>query len=153
MANPFPFVSGSILYASELNGIGEAWTSYTPVIKGGATTVTANLNYAKYARVNKIVILAVSATVTSAGAANGVVTVSLPIAAASVGAAVDIATNGSFIIKDAGTAYYTGVAQLITTTTVGGSAYGSVNNMGASQPAFTLANGDGVGVFIAYEVA
>ena len=153
MANPFPFSVGAVLTAAQMNSIGEAWTSYTPVIKGGATTVTATLNYAKYAQVNKIVILAVSATVTSAGAANGVVTISLPIAAANIGAAVDVATNGSFIIKDSGTAYYTGAAQLITTTTVGGTAYGSVNNMGASQPAFTLANGDGVGAFIAYEVA
>jgi hypothetical protein len=153
MATPFPFTAGQVLTAAQLNGIGEAWTSYTPVVKGGATTVTATINYAKYAQVNKIVIVVASVNVTSAGAANGVVTMSLPIAAANIGSTVDIGTCGSFIIKDASAAYFTGAAQLITTTEVAGSSYASTQNMGATQPAFTLANGDGVGMFVVYEVA
>jgi hypothetical protein len=150
MANPFPFVAGNVLTAAELNGIGEAWTSYTPTIKGGATTVTATITYAKYARVNKLVIATVLATVTSAGAANGAITVSLPIAAAT---GLNESTSGTFLVKDAGTAYYFGAAVIYSTTEVRGQAYNSADYMGANTPAFTLANNDVIGMTVIYQVA
>ena len=150
MANPFPFVAGDVLTAAELNGIGEAWTSYTPVIKGGATTVTATLTYAKYARVNKVVFARVDATITSAGAVNGGITVSLPVAATQ---ASTTAVVGSFMILKAGVAFYAGAAVNSTTSTAAGTAYGSVDFMGASNPSITLANLDKVSFFICYEVA
>lgn len=53
MANPFPFVAGSVLTAAELNGIGEAAVSFTPTFssytRGNGTSV------AYYMRVNKLV--------------------------------------------------------------------------------------------------
>ena len=149
MANPFPFVAGAVLTAAELNGIGEAWTSYTPVIKGGATTVTATINYAKYARVNKVVFVRVNATVTSAGAANGIISISLPINTTSTG---DMTNVGTFTIKDTGTAYYTGNAILQSQTVVGQS-YNTGNYMGDTGPTMTLANNDGLAISICYEVA
>jgi hypothetical protein len=149
MANPFPFVASTVLTAAQLNGIGEAWTSYTPVIKGGATTVTATITYAKYAQVNKVVWVRVNATVTSAGAANGIISVSLPIASTQTG---DMTTVGTFVVKDSGTAYYSGAA-ILSGTTVVGQAYGSGNYMGDAVPTMTLANNDAVAFFICYEVA
>jgi hypothetical protein len=152
MANPFPFVAGTVLEASQLNGIGEAWTSYTPVIKGGATTVTATLTYAKYARVNKLIVLQVDAIVTSAGAANGIISVSLPTGLDLINT-TGFATIGSFQVTDLGTAFFSGAAVPITTTTVGGISYNQGNYMGATGPAFTLANNDRIAMSICYEVA
>ena len=144
--------SGQVLTAATLNTIGAAWESYTPTIKGGATTVTATITYARYARINKNVIVQVAATVTSAGAANGLISISLPVGLDAL-LNSDFRTVGEFIIKDSGTAYYTGLATTNGTTTIAGLSYGSTNNMGANSPAMTLANGDAVGMSIIYEVA
>ena len=58
MANPFPFVAGSVLTAAELNGIGEAWTSYTPVWTGSTTNpaIGNGTISGKYCQVNKLVV-------------------------------------------------------------------------------------------------
>ena len=152
MANPFPFTAGQVLTAAQLNGIGEAWTSYTPVIKGGATTVTATMNYAKYARINKIIIVQVDATVTSAGAANGTITVSLPTGLDLINSS-GFTTIGNFFVTDLGVAFYAGAAVPASTTTVGGISYNAGAYMGNGSPAFTLANGDRVAMSICYEVA
>jgi len=129
-----------------------AWTSYTPVIKGGATTVSATIVYAKYIQIGKTVILQVQANVTSAGAASGRVTVSLPSTLPTT-VSGDMSINGSFSIKDSGTAYYSGSALAFSTTTIAGLGYNSVDAMGVSAPAMTLANGDTVSISIMYEVA
>lgn len=152
MTNPFPFTAGQVLTAAQLNGIGEAWTSYTPVIKGGATTVTTSLIYAKYARVNKVVFLQVLATVTSAGAVNGAITFSLPAGLNAVSPA-NQRVIGDFFIQDTGTAFYFGAAIATGVSEISGQAYGSVDRMGANTPAMTLANGDIVAISICYEVA
>lgn len=152
MANPFPFVAGTVLEASQLNGIGEAWTSYTPVIKGGATTVTATLHYAKYLQVNKLVFVQVYAEVTSTGATNGKITISLP-------TGLDLINNtgfsvvGNFFVTDLGVAFYQGAAAPDTATTVGGISYNAGDYMGNASPAFTLVSGDRVAMSIFYEVA
>jgi hypothetical protein len=145
-------VSGQVLTAATLNTIGAAWESYTPTIKGGATTVTATIIYAKYARINKNVIVQVAATVTSAGAANGVVTISLPVGLDALFNS-DFRSVGVFVIKDSGVGWYTGVAITSGTTAIAALSYGATNNMGANSPAMTLANGDGVSMSIIYEVA
>jgi hypothetical protein len=152
MANPFPFVAGDVLTAAELNSIGEAWTSYTPVIKGGATTVTATIQYAKYAQVNKVVWVRVNATVTSAGAVNGAISITLPTTLASTQFSAN-AIAGGFFIRDSGTAFYSGVAIINDATTVLGISYNSGDFMGNSGPAMTLASGDVVSMFVCYEVA
>ena len=152
MANPFPFVAGDILTAAELNGIGEAWTSYTPVIKGGATTVTATIEYAKYARINKIVCVQMRATVTSAGAANGIINITLP-----TGLDVLTASNqrnvGTLIIEDTGVGFYVGLAVSTNGTSIQAFSYNVGDFMGAAGPAMTLANGDKIGFSVCYEVA
>jgi hypothetical protein len=152
MANPFPFVAGDVLTAAELNGIGEAWTSYTPVIKGGATTVTATIQYAKWAQVNKIVWVQVRATVTSAGAANGIINVTLP-----TGLAVLTPSNqrniGSFMIEDTGVGFFSGVAVSTNGTSIQAFGTNVGDFMGGQSPAMTLANNDIIGFSVCYEVA
>ena len=152
MANPFPFVAGSVLTAAELNGIGEAWTSYTPVIKGGATTVTATLHYAKYLQINKLVFVQVYAEVTSTGAANGVITVSLPTGLDPINNS-GFSVVGNFFVTDLGVAFYHGAAVPASATTMSGISNAQGNSMGVASPAMTLVSGDRVAMSICYEVA
>lgn len=142
---------GQVLTAATMNSIGAAWESYTPTIKGGATTVTATINYAKYAQIQKTVFVNVDVTVTSAGAANGSITVSLPATLTPL-SQNDTRVVGSFVVKDVGTAYYAGVA-IANGGVIQGIAYNSVDYMGAATPAMTLANTDQIGISIIYEVA
>ena len=155
MANPFPFVAGDVLTAAELNGIGEAWTSYTPVIKGGATTVTATITYAKYQQINKLCYVQVLATVTSTGSANGAITISLPIAPLYQDVRL---ARGNFFLDDNGTGIYSGLAIISSgngqTNAVSGFASAQTQDvMGAASPAMTLVNNDKVGFSVFYEVA
>ena len=57
MANPFPFVAGAVLEAAQLNGIGEAFTSFTPAWTATTTNpVIGNGTLTgAYTRVNKLV--------------------------------------------------------------------------------------------------
>lgn len=134
-----------------ISNIGAAWTSYTPTIKGGATTVTATINYAKYSQIQKTVFVQVRATVTSAGAANGIISISLPSGLNPINQS-DIATLGTFTIKDTGTALYMGAA-ICLSNVINGIAYNSPGLMGANVPSMTLANTDEVGISVVYEVA
>ena len=130
-----------------------AWTSYTPVIKGGATTVSATISYAKYVQIGKTVMLQVSAAITSAGAANGRITVSTPTTLNPLVTSDFPSTVGTMLIKDSGTAFYNGAAFVFATGIIAGLGYGSVDSMGVSAPAFTLASGDTGSISIMYEVA
>jgi hypothetical protein len=154
MTSPFPFVANAVLTAAQLNGIGEAWTSYTPVIKGGATTVTATLNYAKYAQVNKVVFVRVEATITSAGAANGDITVTLPVQP--TGTLSSSSVFGTFFILKSAVAFYQGAAILYGTSPsilCSGTSFNTGGFMGGTGPAITLGNNDKVAFTVSYEVA
>jgi hypothetical protein len=78
MATPFPFSSGQILTAAQMNSIGEAAIAYTPTVTAGSgsfTTVSATGNYI---RVNKFMLLRFVVTITNNGTANGSVNISVP---------------------------------------------------------------------------
>ena len=80
MANPFPFVSGSVLTAAELNGIGEA-VSFTPTFNDftlGNGTATAS-----YVLVNKLCFMTVKVTLGSTSSVTGSPSVNLPFTSAS----------------------------------------------------------------------
>jgi hypothetical protein len=80
MANPFPFVAGSVLEAAQLNGIGEAWTSYTPTVtSSGGTITTVGAVSAYYTQVNKIVFVYFSIEITTVGTATGQLRFTLPV--------------------------------------------------------------------------
>jgi hypothetical protein len=80
MANPFPFVAGSVLQAAQLNGIGEATIAYTPTL--GGITIGNGTVAAYYTRVNKLVYGSVYITLGSTSAITTTVTFSLPVTAA-----------------------------------------------------------------------
>jgi hypothetical protein len=76
MANPFPFVAGSVLTAAELNGIGEA-TAYTPTITNGSLgngTITGS-----YVQVNKLVYGAIKFALGTTSTITGQLQFSFPI--------------------------------------------------------------------------
>jgi hypothetical protein len=58
MANPFPFTSGQVLTAAQMNSIGEAWTSFTPVWTSTGTqpAIGNGTLVGKFCRINKLVI-------------------------------------------------------------------------------------------------
>ena len=80
MANPFPFTAGQVLTAAQMNGIGEAGTTFTPTwtgyTRGNGTTV------AYYVRVNKLVYIYVEETLGSTSSMGSAPTLTLPITAA-----------------------------------------------------------------------
>jgi len=80
MANPFPFTTGQVLTAAQMNGIGEK-TAYTPTFTNltlGNGTLTAD-----FYRVQNVVTATVAVVFGSTTSISGDVTVTLPIARAS----------------------------------------------------------------------
>jgi hypothetical protein len=144
--------SGTTLPAATLNTIGAAWESYTPTISQGAT-LTKTIGYAKYTRINKLVIVHVMCTITSAGTAGSVYVCTLPITAANADAPY-FGCNGSATFYDASAAqpYVWGVhlgasSQInFVGITAGGNYAGNVPNV-------TAANGDTLSFIISYEAA
>ena len=130
MANPFPFVSGSVLYASQLNGIGEN-VSFTPTLTGitlGNGTATAT-----YTRSNQQIHLQLQVTFGSTTAATGTIGLTLPVAGTS--AEVNTAI-GAVRILDSGSAFYDGLVYLAATTLV----YVTVTNVASTYAISTVAN-------------
>ena len=134
-------------------GIESAWTSYTPTIKQGTTTLTATINRAKYKQIGKTVFLSVSATITQTGSAGTVIYVGIPSGLAPLNGS-DGLTNGIFFYQDTGTAYYSGICSLSAAnpTFFQGIAHNTANSIG-NAPSFTAANTDIVSLTITYEVA
>lgn len=152
MANPFPFSSGDILTAAELNGIGE-WTAYTPTVYNmvvGNGTVDF-----KYAQINKVVHLRGVFTMgsTSTFGATGAPFFSLPIPSAYLqgvlGHADYIDATGADYVgyitfRNAGTTYF-GISTVTGT-------YPTRGLLGTTVP-FTWTTGDYLSISATYEVA
>ena len=111
MTNPFPFTSGNILNASELNAIGDA-TAFTPSWATGVTVGNA-IQTANYIEVNDLIFLQVNLQLGSTSAITGDVRMNLPITASGT---FEVAAYLTGIIYDTSSgAYYR----------VMGTAYGS----------------------------
>ena len=80
MANPFPFSSGDVLTAADLNDIGE-WTSFTP--SWSNLTVGNGTQTAVYAQVNEVVVVSFSLTLGSTSSIGSGPRFSLPVTGAS----------------------------------------------------------------------
>jgi hypothetical protein len=150
MASPFPFTSGQVLTAAQLNALNEINT-FTPVVKQGTTTFTVTTTEASYYQVNKLVYGTVYVTVASGtGQAGNSLIVDLPVNATSAPGSV----VGSVWIYDSNTATaYGGQTVLVTATTFqflgdwsGGNAFGI-------SPAVQLTTSDQVRFNFCYEVA
>jgi len=143
-------IAGQILTAATMNSIGAAWETYVPVFKTGATTRTTTVVYARFCQIQKLITVQVELTCTEAGTANAALSISLPTTLTYAKPSSNFATVGTFSMLDSGTAFYTGVATL-DTATIKGLAYGSVDNMGVSTPALTIAVGDKVSFSVVLE--
>jgi hypothetical protein len=79
MANPFPFTAGQVLTAAQMNGIGEAGTTFTPSWSGYTRGNGTSIAY--YVRVNKLVYVYVKETLGSTSSVTGAIVLTLPITA------------------------------------------------------------------------
>ena len=149
--------TGDVLTATAYNNlIGNAatlalaWTAFTPQLRTGTTNVASTNNYGRYLVMGKLVIAQAKVTATAVGTASGVLKLSTP---TGVATQVVEAAIGSYLVKDTGTAYYTGVALFEETGYVSGQAYGGGGTMGANTPAMTIAVGDVVSYAVVYEIS
>lgn len=136
--------------ARDLSVAPNAWTSYTPVLKQGTTTVSATVDYAKYMQVGKTVHLQVRVTATGTGSAGTEIFISPPSGLTPVN--THPSTIGTFMLLDAGTAYFVGVCSYFGTN-IAGTSYNSQDFMGKNSPNMTIASNDQVSINVTYEVA
>lgn len=112
MASPFPFTSGQVLTAAQLNGIAEL-TDYSGSITFNGFTLGNGTVVTSYARVQDLVAYSGRVTLGSTSSMTGPLDVSLPLSAASL-------TNGQ-----AGVAYCDNPFRRVAACAV----FGNVNNM------------------------
>ena len=126
------------------------WTTFTPQLRTGTTNVNSTNNYGRYVQQGKIITAQAKVTATAVGVASNAIKLSIP-----TGTAVNTsdAAIGTVIIKDTGTAFYTGAAAIYEAGYVSGVSYNSTDSMGASAPVMTIAVGDIVSYAITYEIA
>ena len=126
------------------------WTTFTPQLRTGTTNVASTNNYGRYIVQGKTVTAQAKVTASFGGVANTAIKLSIP-----TGTMVQStdAAIGAFLIKDTGTAYYSGVAVTVETGYVSGQAYNSADNMGANTPAMTIVSGDVVSYSVVYEIS
>ena len=139
--------SGQVLTAAIMNQIGAAWVSYTPTLTQGVT-VTKTTGLAKYCQIQKLIIVNMDLTVTSAGTGAVGISIGLPIATAA-GTTQQIGTG--MVYDQSANALYSGPASIATTTTIT-MLYQTGSPIGQS-PSFALASGDVIRLMVAYEAA
>jgi hypothetical protein len=153
MANPFPFVAGSVLTAAELNGIGEA-TAYTPTITNGSLgngTITGS-----YVQVNKLVYGAIKFALGTTSTITGQLQFSFPITNAASQASVIVGT-GYYYDGSSGLTYDAKTYRLSSTVmsffVINASAtYSTYSVLNASVPV-VYTNGDEIVCSFTYEAA
>jgi hypothetical protein len=108
MANPFPFVAGSVLQASQLNGIGEQ-TTFTPAFNN-FTLGNGTINYATFVRVQNLVFVQLRVTLGSTSSVSGNIFFGCPV--------VPVEQNqgpvGECTFNDVGGASFTGQVTMAT---------------------------------------
>lgn len=140
MTSPFPFSSGDVLTAADLNSIGEM-TSFTT----SATNISISSQDCYFARVNDLVIARYY--VVFAGAASGNILLSLPVAMTGYGVPYPAGAMGYGVAVDAtaSNAYEMQIARDVSTTTnirFFSQAYGSPFSQVDNNTPFTWAADD-----------
>jgi hypothetical protein len=138
--------SGQVLTAATLNTIGAAWVDYTPTLTQ-LGTVTKTVAYARYCLLQKLCIVNLELTCTSAGTLGSEIRVGLPFTAV----AGTHQVGSGFVYDQSINALYNGPASLSTSTTVS-FLYQTGSTIGGS-PAMALASGDVIRTMVAFEVA
>ena len=159
MANPFPFVAGSVLTAAELNGIGE-WTSYTPVLTASTnpTLGTGSTQFGQYARIQDLIVyrflIRFGTSGVNAGAGNYLISLPVP----SNGITSFYETNlgtVAFFDATANTIYYANawIADVNNVTPIYQATFnGSLLNVSATAPVVPSAS-DALSGLIVYRAA
>lgn len=96
MANPFPFTSGQVLTAAQMNGIGEI-TTFTP--SWASLTVGNGTQSFKYVRVQNLVFVTGKITFGTTTAVTGNVSFATPLTSTNQG---DVSIVGQTYLTDAG---------------------------------------------------
>jgi hypothetical protein len=138
--------SGQVLTAATLNTIGAVWVDYTPTLTQSAT-VTKTINHARYCQIQKLIVVEIFLTCTSAGTAGNGVRVGLPIASKNSGAQL-----GSGLIYDASTNTMYNILSYQFDANTCAFFYQTGSEFGSS-PAVTLANSDQIRLKLTYEAA
>ena len=144
MPGPGTWSAGDVLTAADLNAIG-VWDTYTPVLKQSGTR-SATVNYARYCVINKLCILNVDLTCTTAGSAGNKITVTMPFGAGSI-------VSGSGVFYDASltdvrllaVAEQTGEFEFFVEESTGFGGFGS-------DPSLALAANDIISFSVMYEI-
>ncbi len=153
MANPFPFTAGQVLTAAQLNGIGEAWTSYTPTITQVAT-ITKTIQECRFTQINKLVFIKGHITLTSAGTAGNSIAVTYPSGLSPTNVTgVFSPSAGAGGFYDASSAVQYNLTVQTAPTGFGFYADGTGGSYFGQFPAVTVANNDLLFFFLCYEVA
>lgn len=152
MPGPGTWSPGDVLTADDLNAIG-TWTSYTPVLKQGTTTVTATVNSAYYMTINKFVVLNVDLSVTAAGPGNQDITITLPVNASTISTTVRSIGAGIFYDASATDVMNTTVQIESASAVAFYSEASTLSGFFGTSPALTLANGDGISFSCFYQAA
>jgi hypothetical protein len=103
MANPFPFTSGQVLTAAQLNGIGEI-TTFTP--SWASLTVGNGTQSFKYVRVQNLVFVTGRITFGTTTAITGNVSLAVPIISSNQS---DLSIVGQTYLQDAGAGNLLGI--------------------------------------------
>ncbi len=142
---------GQAWTAAIANQIGAAWETWTPTVTQGTTTFGTTIFYARYARIQKIVVAVYGLQIASGtGQASQTVTVSLPLTAAS---GQNQGFGSAWIYDASAITPYGAVAYTFSTTAgafggdwSGGSSFGNT-------PAVQLTTSDQIRGFFIYEAA
>ena len=141
MANPFPFVSGAVLTAAQLNGIGEK-TNFTPGFSN-FTLGNGTVNVGIHVRVQNLVFCQVKVTLGSTSAVTGNIFFGVPVATTdSEQGPVGVCNFGDTsagIFEIGNVVMSSGQLQLLPTLASG--TYARQTNTSATVP-FTWATGD-----------
>jgi len=156
MASPFPFTSGQVLTAAELNEIGE-FVDYTASASGGVGLTVGNgtWDFAGYVQVQNLVIYQVEFTLGSTSAITGNIAIGLPISSKSYSTSM---MYGIGALIDTGTQTYPAYCRSINATNFvlhsynASGTYATQQNSSATVP-FTWTTGDRFTATVIYEAA
>ena len=158
MATFGTFADGQVLSAAELNAAG-TYTAYTPTWTQSAT-ITKTTNLGQYMLFNKLVVANFSMTATSAGTANNVIVVGLPVTASANNSLLGQAYLIDVSVGVSGTLYPLVAAYLSTTTMAFYAGGGNETDYATGQAGLTaslvpvtIASGDIIVGSITYRAA
>jgi hypothetical protein len=157
MATFGTFVAGQVLTAAELNAAG-TWQDYTPTWTQSAT-ITKTVNFARYTQFNKLVCVQLKMTASSAGTADNVIKVGLPVNASSnnflMGNAffVDDSVSGDPMSYTAAIYDTTSTVKFFTPTTGLTQQSSWFTGLTASSQSWTIGSGDFWYMQLTYEAA